>query len=96
MIKKRSEKMLTPEQRAGQLALHSYFQAGIGRQKKIAAASGIFASTLSSMAHGRMPITLEAAILIEVASGGAVLAEALCPGRADVLKTMMRERARRV
>lgn len=74
----------------GQAILHSYFRAGIGRQKETAAASGILASTLSSMAHGRIPITLESAVLIDVATEGAVRAQSLCPTRAEALNQFLR------
>lgn len=73
-----------------QVILHSYFRGGIGRQKDASAASGILASTLSSMAHGRVPITLEAAVLLDVATESAVRAQDLCPARADVLDKFVR------
>lgn len=97
MSKKRIEEVLSPEElaaaRAGQAALHEFFQSRIGRQKDVAAASGIAASTLSSMARERAPITMEAAILIEVAAAGAVRAEVLCPSRANVIDKFLQLRA---
>lgn len=96
MPKKRPEDILTPEQleqtRAAAQTLHKYFRAGVGRQRQTAKDSGIFASMLSNMAHGRSPITLEAAIALELATKGELRAEVLCPVRADVLQRFVSQR----
>jgi DNA-binding transcriptional regulator YdaS (Cro superfamily) len=80
------------EKSAPSVVLHEFFQSRIGRQKAIADASGLFASTLSSMAHGKHPISLEAALLIEIAADGAVRAETLCPARAEVIDKFLQLR----
>lgn len=79
-------------ERAGQAALHEYFQSRIGRQKATSEATGIEASLLSRMARGHMPVSLEYAIALEVASKGALRVEVLCPSRADVLKRFISQR----
>lgn len=84
------------ENMSAQEVLHEYFQSRIGRQKRTAEATGILPSTLSSMARGRIPIGFEAAVLIDVASEGAVSAKLLCPKRADVLEKFVRLHAEEV
>jgi DNA-binding transcriptional regulator YdaS (Cro superfamily) len=96
MPKKRLQENCTPElldkMREAREILHAYFRGGVGRQKQTAQASGIFASLLSRMAHGESPITLEAAIMLEVATEGKLRAEVLCPVRSDVLQRFVSQR----
>lgn len=83
-------------EKEGQQALRTWLKAETGRQARICKSSGILPAVMSRMANKDTHINLEAAILIEVASEGALPAEVLCPSRAEALKTMMRQRARRV
>lgn len=78
------------EKPPAQVVLHEYFQSRIGRQKQTADATGILASTLSGMAHGRLPISMEAAVRLDVASEGALNAKELCPEDAAVLDKFVR------
>lgn len=91
----KSEQQLL-EEKAGRQALRSWLKEETGRQARICKSSGILPAVMSHMANKETHINLEAAILIEVASEGALKAEVLCPSRAEVLKTMMRLRARQV
>lgn len=91
----KTEEQIRAEQ-AGRQALRSWLKAETGRQARICHVSGILPAVMSRMANKTTHINLEAAILIEVATDGEVPAEVLCPSRAEVLKTMMRQRARRV
>jgi DNA-binding transcriptional regulator YdaS (Cro superfamily) len=81
----KSEALIAAEHE-GKQKLFAYFRGGIGRQTETANKTGLFPSQLSRMARDeRVPISMEAAILIEVASHGELQAEVLCPSKAEVL-----------
>jgi DNA-binding transcriptional regulator YdaS (Cro superfamily) len=66
-------------------ALALYLRSLVGRHTATARATGIHPPSLTRMSQGKQPITLDAAVLLDVASGGALRAEVLCPSRAKVL-----------
>lgn len=65
--------------------LRQYLRSLVGRNAAIARATGIYAPSLSRMGTGKHPITLDSAVLLEVASEGELRAELLCPSRADLI-----------
>jgi DNA-binding transcriptional regulator YdaS (Cro superfamily) len=79
------DKKLVRAEAAGQAKLHEYCRAKHGNQAAIVRKTGIYPATLSRMANGLIPIPLEAAILIAVATDGALTAEQLCPSKAELL-----------
>jgi DNA-binding transcriptional regulator YdaS (Cro superfamily) len=77
------QSLILAEQEARE-ELRAYFKAGKGRQLDIAAKTGLYPSQLSRMSRlANHPISLEAAILIEVATAGALSARKLCPSKAN-------------
>lgn len=75
---------------AARKTLFEYFLKQHGRQKQMALATGIPQPLLSRMAKNpKASIALEAAIAIEVASGGELKAEKLCPARAELVEQFM-------
>ncbi len=77
---------LVQAEKDGQARLHAYFREKHGRQSELSRAAGMQPATLSRMASGDVPITLRAAIRIEVGSGGKLRADELCPAEAEMLK----------
>lgn len=80
----------TPEveskEREGKLVLRAYLRAEPGRQMDMSQRTGILQSVLSKMANQESyALNLDSAVLIEVATEGAIRAEVLCPTRAEVL-----------
>ena len=74
----------------GKAKLRTWFRSGVGRQAETSRRTGIFPAILSKMAN--VPgygIGFEYAVLIEVATEGAVPAHVLCPSRADALGKLL-------
>lgn len=88
----KSDELIEAEQ-AGHAMLNAHCRAKQGNQAYLSRATDLLPTTLSNMCHGKTAINLEAAILIEVASGGALPAEKLCPSRAELLTQLMQQRA---
>lgn len=84
---------LIEAEEAAAYALSAYFSRGFGVQAKLSRDTGIEPSTLSKMGKGTGPISLEQAILIDVATDGELRAEFLCPSRADLLARFVLHRA---
>ncbi len=82
---KKSPELIRAETRGHQL-LRDYCRVKVGVQADLVRKTGIYPATVSKMSNGKTPITLEAAIQFEVATGGALRADVLCPSRADLLK----------
>lgn len=79
------QSLILAEQEARDL-LNNYFKQGIGRQLALANDTGLFASQLSRMARlENHPISVEAAMRIEVATKGELPAKKLCPAGADLI-----------
>lgn len=79
---------LQQAEQAAAEALHNYFYRGLGVQARMARATGINPSALSKMGYGG-PISLEQAMLIEVASNGELSAAMLCPSRAELIEKFL-------
>lgn len=90
----------TPElqaaEAAGANALAAYFQSGFGVQAQLSRDTGIAPPALSRMSKGTNTIMITSALLIEVATKGALPAELLCPSKADLLSRFMLTRAAKV
>lgn len=86
--------LIKAQQRARDI-LRGYFRSDHGVQAQLARDTGIQASFLSSMAHDDdRPVSLENAILMDVATKGALKAEVLCPARADKIKQFIASRTK--
>ena len=87
-------RMQSPDEMAGKEALYLYFRKYHGRQAELARATGIKTAVLSKMA-GEPPyiITLDAAMLIELATKGELRADVLCPSRAGLMANWLAARA---
>jgi DNA-binding transcriptional regulator YdaS (Cro superfamily) len=82
---------LVQAEQAANAALRTYFRRDVGVQASVARATGIKPPVLSRMSNQPgYPISLEQAILIEVATNGELQAPALCPSRATLLAQFMR------
>jgi DNA-binding transcriptional regulator YdaS (Cro superfamily) len=68
----------------GQKVLYEYCRAKAGVQANLVRATGIYPATISKMSNGKTPISMDAAILLEVATGGVLKAAILCPARAEL------------
>jgi DNA-binding transcriptional regulator YdaS (Cro superfamily) len=87
----------TPEQveavQAGKAALRDYCEAERGRAARVARRTGILPPVLSKMIHSpNYSITLETAVMLEIATEGALSVEVLCPLRADVFREILERR----
>ena len=83
---------LIAAEQAAQEALRRYFRRELGMQAMVARETGIAPAALSRMAkHGEV-ISLEHALRIELATGGELRAEALCPSRAGIVNQFLRMR----
>jgi DNA-binding transcriptional regulator YdaS (Cro superfamily) len=67
-------------------ALSAWLSVNHGRGSYLSRRTGMQEATISNMKSGRTSISMEAAILIEVATGHALLAENLCPSMALMLR----------
>ena len=78
---------------AGRQALRLYC-AGRGKQARLCDITGIDKAAMSRMISGKdgYMIGLEVAIILEVATAGALRAEVLCPSRAHLLCDLMERR----
>lgn len=83
--------MLEADER-GRLALVAYCGKRRGQQARLCMATGIDKGALSKMCGGGYGIGLEVALILEVATAGALKAEVLCPSRANLLSAMLRQR----
>jgi len=87
----------SPEQyeaeQAGKQALRDYCDAKRGRAAELARKTKILAPVLSKMVNNPMySINLESAVMIELATEGALKVEVLCPARADVFSKLLARR----
>lgn len=76
---------LVAAEKAAQEALRKYFRRELGMQALIARQTGIAPPILSKLAKHGDGMSLEHAMRIEVATGGELRTEMLCPARADLL-----------
>lgn len=84
----------TPAEQAGKHTLYRYFREFHGCQAQLARATGIHTAVLSKMASlPEYVITLDAAMLMEVATDGELRAEVLCPSRAELIERFVALRA---
>lgn len=88
----KSPELLQAEQDAAK-ALAAYFRRDFGIQAQMARETGLGAAALSKMSKLRGPISMEQAILMDLASNGELSAEMLCPARADVIGRFLLSRA---
>lgn len=65
--------------------LRAYCDSEHGNQTKLAKATGLHAGHISRMSRGLNNIGMEHAIRLEIASGGLLRAEDLCPQGRDIL-----------
>lgn len=72
---------------AGRNALRRYCKAR-GAQAALCHQTGIDKGAMSRMISGRYQISLELAVILEVATEGALRAEVLCPSRAHLVKAL--------
>lgn len=79
---------------AGKEALRDYCAAERGRAAKLARRTAILPPVLSKMANteNTYTINLESAVMIELATDGALTVEVLCPMRADVFAQIVARR----
>jgi DNA-binding transcriptional regulator YdaS (Cro superfamily) len=79
------QSLLVAEQEARDM-LQAYFGKHMGVQVELARKTGLFPSQLSRMARlENHPISIEAAMRIEVGSNGELPAKKLCPAGADLI-----------
>jgi hypothetical protein len=87
----------TPElaqaEREGQELLHKYCRAQVRNQKRLAESTGLLASVISRLSNFDGRISLEAAILFDLATDGELAAEKLCPSRAGLLDEFIKSRS---
>lgn len=88
----KTAELLEAEQ-AGRVMLNSYTRAKQGNQTVLARKTDLLPGTISKMCSGGTQISMEAAILIEVATEGALRTEQLCPGRAELLDQLLKLRS---
>lgn len=79
-------------ERAGREALRAYCDSRRGVQAALCRKTNILPSQLCRIISGKTVVTLEAALLLEVATEGAVPAESLCPSRAELMKQLIQLR----
>lgn len=92
-IKQDKSPELVKAERAGQDLLHRYCRERAGRQKELVDGTGLIPAVISRMANYKTPINFEAAMLLDVATAGALPVEALCPSRADLVSHFLSLRA---
>lgn len=91
----KSDEILQAEKAAAE-ALNAYFDSGYGVQAMMVRDTGIPAPVLTKMRKpGNYPISLEHAMLMEMASNGELTAELLCPARAELLARFLNTRAKK-
>jgi hypothetical protein len=78
-------KKLQQAESDGIAALHAWLKAKPGRAAMVAKRTDMNPATLTRLSQGKAPILMEAAILIELATDRALLAEVLCPSMRYVL-----------
>lgn len=84
---------LRKAERKAQRELRKYIEKEHGRQKQLAADTGIQATFLSRlMNRENQVIAMENAVLIDLATKGELKAEMLCPSRADVIQRFLQSR----
>jgi DNA-binding transcriptional regulator YdaS (Cro superfamily) len=88
----KSQELQQAEQDAAK-ALAAYFRRDFGIQAQMARDTGLGAAVLSKMSKMRGPISMEQAILMDLASNGELAAEMLCPSRAKVISQFLLTRA---
>lgn len=79
--------MMDKEER-GRRALAEYCWKWRGRALSLSRLSGIHPTAICKMCKGPYPISLEAAVALEVATEGELKATALCPSRAQLLEAL--------
>lgn len=88
----KSDELLQAEAE-GQKLLYAFCRERHGNQAFLVRATNLLTATLSRMTNGETPINLEAALLLEAATKGALPADKLCPSRADLLAQFLQLRA---
>lgn len=88
----KTDDLLEAEQ-AGRVMLNTYTRAKQGNQAALARKTDLLAGTICKMCNGGTQISMEAAILIEVATEGVLRADKLCPSRAELLDQLLKLRA---
>lgn len=83
---------LIEQEEAGRVLLNAYCRAKQGNSAFLARKTDLMPATVSNMSNGKSPINIEAALLLEVATDGVLLADKLCPGRADLLAQFLQLR----
>jgi hypothetical protein len=78
-------KKLKQAESDGVAALYAYLKAKPGRAAMVARRTEMNPATITRLSHDKAPILMEAAILIELATDRALLAETLCPSMRHVL-----------
>lgn len=76
---------LIQAEKDGQAKLYAYCRAKAGRQAELSRLTGMIPAVISRMANGHTPVSMEAAVALEVASNGALKADELCPSKAGLL-----------
>lgn len=88
--KQKDESTIEAEE-AGRAALRRYCET-YGAHSRLCNRTGIDQGALSRMKSGDAAIHLEAAVLLEEATGGVLSADVLCPSFAHVLQAVMQLR----
>lgn len=83
---------LVEAEKSAQDTLRRYFRRELGTQAAISRQTGIAPPLLSRMSKNGAHITLEYALRIELATGGELRAEWLCPSRAELLDQFLKLR----
>lgn len=89
-LPEKSPEMLKAEE-AGRNSLIRYCGQR-GAHTRLCEQTGIDKGAISRMKSGRHSISLELAIILEVATGGTLTVETLCPSRAHLLVALLRAR----
>lgn len=84
--------LLAAEEEGRQL-LYNFCRAKHGNQSLLIRSTGLLGATVSRMTNGQTPINLEAALLMDVATGCNLPAEKLCPSRADLIAQFLQQRS---
>lgn len=85
----------SPAEQEGKRALHRYVREFHGRQAQLSRATGLHTVVLSKMANQpEYIITLDAAMMMEVATEGELRADVLCPSRAELMEQFVALRSR--
>lgn len=93
MVPLSSDPAIIEQEIEAQDILRQYVDDQHGNQKRLALDTGINATFISRLCNKPgQTIALETAILIELATGGKLRAESLCPARAEVIRRFLAAR----